>query len=63
MTGTGTMFFHMEQDGTWNTWGFEVSNFEALLDYLVSVKDKLWTGDNTFLNISLKKKNCKSQSE
>ncbi len=25
--------------------GFEVSNFEALLDYLVSVKDKLWTGN------------------
>lgn len=24
--------------------GFEVSNFEALLDYLVAVKDKLWIG-------------------
>jgi hypothetical protein len=24
--------------------GFEVSNFEALLDYLVSVKEKLWIG-------------------
>jgi hypothetical protein len=24
--------------------GFEVSNFEALLDYLVSVKDELWIG-------------------
>ncbi|MFC2123704.1 hypothetical protein ACFLU5_02740 [Bacteroidota bacterium] len=25
--------------------GFEVSNFEALLDYLESVKDKLWVGN------------------
>jgi hypothetical protein len=25
--------------------GFEVSNFEALLDYLASVKDKLWVGN------------------
>ncbi|GEM_PF-1187943 len=25
--------------------GFEVSNFEALLDYLVTVKDKLWIGN------------------
>ena len=25
--------------------GFEVSNFEALLDYLVTVKDKLWVGN------------------
>lgn len=24
--------------------GFEVSNFEALLDYLVSIRDKLWIG-------------------
>jgi len=25
--------------------GFEVSNFEALLDYLASVKDKMWVGN------------------
>jgi hypothetical protein len=45
------------QDDAWHTvlthgtgpnleWlGFEVSNFEALLDYLASVKDKLWIGN------------------
>jgi len=44
-------------DGAWHTvlthgtgpdleWlGFEVSNFEALLDYLASVKDQLWVGN------------------
>lgn len=45
------------QDDAWHTvlthgtgpnleWlGFEVSNFEALLDYLESVKDKMWVGN------------------
>ncbi len=45
------------QDDAWHTvlthgtgpnleWlGFEVSNFEALLDYLASVKDKMWIGN------------------